>query len=130
MDWDKRNAELTFYQMYMEYLSKAQNKLDVDDQRRLKQPLKLTPFEKFALISILRETISKIDVVNHGFRAENSVVELSTSKLPMHIRFQEPILDKLYNRETLEPLQECFKVMSTSKLETDIESKFTITTLF
>lgn len=124
MDWNKRNAQLTFYKTYMKYLSKAHKKLDADNRRRLKQPLKLSPFEKYAILLILKGTISKIIVVNRGFNAANTVVELSTSKPPMHIRFQEPILDKLYDEETLEPLRECFKAMSTSKLETDIECKF------
>lgn len=125
MDWDKRNAQLTFYKMYMEYLSEARNKLNADDHQRLKQHLKFTPFEKCAVISILKDTISKITVVNRGFNAANNIVELATSKPPMHIRFQEPILDKFYNKQTLEPLRECFKAMSTSKLEMDIECKLT-----
>lgn len=121
MDWNKRNAQLTFYKMYMEFLLKARNKLDEDDRQTLKQPLELSPFEKSAIVSILKETISKIVVVNRGFEEKSSIVELPISKPPMHIRFQEPNLDKLYNKETLEPLQECFKTMSICKLETDID---------
>lgn len=121
MDWNKRNEQLTFYKSYMDYLTKAQNKLNADDQKRLKEPLSLSSFEKSALISVLKETITKIIVVNHGFEGKNSVVELPVSKPPMHIRFNAPILDKLYNEDTLEPLRECFKAMSISKLETDIE---------
>lgn len=121
MDWNKRNALLTFYNDYMEYLSNAQNKLTEEDQQRLKEPLSLSPFEKAAVISILKETISKISVVNHGFDGKNSVVEMPATKPPMHIRFNEPIQDKMYNAETLEPLRECFKAMSSDKLETDIE---------
>lgn len=121
MDWSKRNALLTFYNNYMEYLSKAQNKLSEEDQQRLKEPFSLSSFEKAAIISILKETISKISVVNHGFDGKNCIVELPISKPPMHVRFNEPILEKMYNADTLEPLRECFKAMSLSKLETDIE---------
>lgn len=121
MDWDKRNALLTLYNNYMEYLSKAQNKLSEEDQQKLKEPLSLSPFEKAAVISILKETISKISVVNHGFNGKNSIIELPASKPPMHVRFKEPILDKMYDSDTLEPLRECFKAMSMNKLETDIE---------
>lgn len=121
MDWNKRNELLSFYKTYMEYLSKAQNKLTEEEHRQLREPLLLSPFEKAAVISILKETISKISVVNLGFDGKNSIVELPPSKPPMHIRFKEPIIDRLYNEETLEPLRECFKAMSISKLQTDIE---------
>lgn len=121
MDWNKRNKQISFYKTYLKYLSKAQNKLDVEDQQRLKEPLLLSAFEKSAIITILNGTISKISVVNHGFHEKNQIVELPSSKPPMSVRFKEPILDKLYHEETLEPLRECFKAMSMSKLETDIE---------
>lgn len=122
MDWNKRNEQITFYKSYMKYLANAQNKLSADDEKRLKEPMTLSLFEKSALLAILKETITKIRVINHGFEGKNSVVELPASKPPMHIRFNAPILDKLYNEETLEPLRECFKTMSISKLETDIEA--------
>lgn len=121
MDWNKRNEQLTFYKFYMEYLAKAQNKLSAEEQRRLKEPLSLSSFEKSALLSVLKETITKIIVVNHGFEGKNTVFELPALSPPMHIRFNAPILDKLYNQQTLEPLRECFKTMSITKLETDIE---------
>ncbi|XP_031627750.1 dynein regulatory complex protein 9 [Contarinia nasturtii] len=103
----------------MKYLSKAQHKLDEDDCERLQKPLLLSHFEKSALVSVLKETISKIVVVNSG--SDGKIVELPTSKPPMHVRFNKPILDRFYNEETLEPLRECFKAMSISKLESDIE---------
>lgn len=121
MDWNKRNEQITFFESYLNYLSKARNKLTEDDQRSLKEPLVLSDFEKAAVISILKETISKISVVNHGFEGKNSIIELPPSKPRMATRFKEPILDKLFNEATLEPLRECFKAMSMSKLETDIE---------
>lgn len=121
MDWNKRNEQISFYKTYLAYLSKARHKLDEHDQKTLKEVLSLSPFEKSALASILKETISKICIVNGGFDGKNSIVELPFSKLPMSIRFEEPILDKLYDEATLEPLRECFKAMSISKLETDIE---------
>ena len=122
MDWNKRNEEKAFYKSYMEYLMKAQNRLTEDDQNKLKEPLSLSPFEKSALIAVLKQAITKIVVVNRGFEGKNKVVELPALKPPMHIRFDAPILDKLYNEETLEPLRECFKTMSISKLENDIEA--------
>lgn len=121
MDWNKRNALLKCYNNYLEYLSKAQNELTEEDQQRLKEPLSLSSFEKAAVISILEETISKISVVNHCFDGKNSIIEMPASKPPMHIRFKEPIQEKMYNADTLEPLRECFKAMSLNKLETDIE---------
>lgn len=121
MDWDKRNILLAFYSNYMKYLSKVQNKLSEVEQQQLKEPLLLSEFEKAAIISILRETISKITVVNHGFVGKNSIVEMPAVKVPMHIRFNEPIQNKMYNENTLEPLRDCFKAMSINKLETDIE---------
>lgn len=120
MDFSKRNIQLTFYNAYMKYLSKVCNKLDDDDRQRIKEPLNLSNFEKSAVLSILNDTISKIIVANHGFSGKNSVVELPV-RPPMHIRFKAPILDKLYNEETLEPLRECFEAISMSKLEADVE---------
>lgn len=107
----------------MEYLSKAQNKLTDEDQQRLREPLLLSPFEKAAIIAILKETISKLSVVNHGFDGNNSIIECpkTTTKPPMNVRFKEPILDKLYDVNTLQPLRDCFEAMSLNKLETDIE---------
>lgn len=105
----------------MEYLSKAQNKLTDEDQQRLREPLLLSSFEKAATISILKETISKLSVVNHGYDGTNSIVECPTAKPPMNVRFKEPILDKLYDKDTLQPLRECFEAMSMSKLQNDIE---------
>lgn len=121
MDWSKRNELLTFYKNYMEYLSKAQNKLTIEDQQRLREPLLLSSFEKAAIISILKETISKLSVVNLGYDGKSSIVECPIAKPPMNVRFKEPILDKLYDVNTLEPLRECFEAMSMNKLETDIE---------
>lgn len=118
MDYNKRNIQITFYKSYMEYLSKARNKLDEDDYQRLKQPLSLSQFEKSALVSVLKETISQITVVNNASDAK--IIELPTLK-PMNVRFNKPIIDRFYNEETLEPLRECFKAMSISKLESDIE---------
>lgn len=121
MEWSKRNELLAFYKNYMDYLSKAQNKLTEEDQKRLREPLLLSPFEKAAIISILKETISKLSVVNHGYDGKHSIIECPAAKPPMNVRFKEPILDKLYDVNTLQPLHECFEAMSINKLETDIE---------
>lgn len=121
MDWSKRNDLLSFYKNYMEYLSKSQSKLTDEDQQRLRAPLALSSFEKAAVASILKETISKLSVVNSGFDGKNRIVDCPIAKAPMNVRFNEPILDKLYDADTLEPLRECFEAMSISKLETDIE---------
>lgn len=121
MDWNKRSALLTFYNNYMEYLSKAEKRLTDDEKQDLQGQQSLSPFEKSSIISILTETISMMSVVNCGYDGQNQIVELPASKPPMQERFNEPILDKLYNVDTLEPLRECFKTMSISKLETDIE---------
>lgn len=105
----------------MEYLSKARNKLTDKDQQRLREPLLLSPFEKAAVISTLKETISKLSVVNPGHDGKNSIIECPTPKPPMKVRFKEPILDKLYDAATLQPFRDCFEAMSLNKLETDVE---------
>lgn len=123
MDWNERNNQITFYKQYLEYLSKARdNKLNEDDRRKLMEPLLLSPFEKSAIIAVLKDTISKIIIINHGYNGNNRNIELSVGKPPMHIRFNKPILDQLYNEETLEPLRECFEAISKTKLETDIDA--------
>lgn len=122
MDWNKRNELLSFYKNYMEYLSKARNKLTDEDQQRLREPLLLSPFEKAAIISILKEAISKLSVVNNGYEGKNSIVECPTTRPPMNVRFKEAISDKLYDVNTLEPLRDCFEAMSMNKLQTDIEA--------
>lgn len=121
MDWNKQNEQISFFKAYMEYLSKAQHKLNEDQQTALREPLDLTAFEKIAVISVLKETISKISVVNHGIDGKNKLVEIPPPREPMNVRFNEPILDKLYDEKSLEPIRECFRRLSICKLEADIE---------
>lgn len=119
MDWNKRNIHLSFYNSYLEYLSKTENKLI--DIQQLKVPLVLSFFEKSAAVSILKKTLSEISTINCRFTAKNSIVELPKSKPSMKIRFEQHNLDKLYDEQTLQPVRDCFKAISSNKLETDIE---------
>lgn len=121
MDWDQRSKQNSFFKSYMDYLSKAKDKISDDKKQQLKEPLQLTPFEKMAVVSVLKQTIAKISVINNVFDSKHKLVELPPPKPPMEVRFNKDQIEKLYDEQTLQPLRECYKAMSENKLKNDIE---------
>lgn len=98
-----------------------ENSADLDVKKReWKRLLKLTSYEKTIILSILKQTTFKLGIINHGTKLKVLVPDECT-KPSMNERFKEPIMDKLYDEKTLEPLRECFDVMTETKLTNDIE---------
>lgn len=121
MDWNQGSNQNLFHSFFEKYFSKAKEKISDEEKQKLKEPLRLTSFEKAAIISILKQTVAKISVINKAFDARNKLSELPTPKLSMDVRFQENHIEKLYDEKTLQPLRECYKGMSEGKLKDDIE---------
>lgn len=95
---------------------------------KLNQPLNFTAYERAAIVSVLKQTISKLCIVNHGINLTSKSAELAMLPVPfeeekpsMDVRFKNHMLDKLYDERTLQPLRDCFKAISNEKLATDIE---------
>lgn len=80
--------------------------------------MSLSQYERFVITSIVRQTVFKLGIINLGITART---EDPDAKPPMSQRFKAPIMDKLYVECTLQPLRECFDVMSATKLSGDIE---------
>lgn len=121
MDWNQKSDQRSFHSFFVKYFSKAKEKISDEQKQKLKEPLQLTPFEKAAIISILKQTVAKISVINKAFDVRNKLTELPTPKLSMAVRFQENHIEKLYDEKTLQPLRECYKAMSENKLKDNIE---------
>lgn len=121
MDWNQRNNRNSLHTFFVDYLSKAKDKISDERKQQLKQHLQLTSFEKAAIISILKQAVAKISVINKAFDARNKLTELPTPKLPMDVRFQENHIEKLYDEKTLQPMRDCYRAMSENKLKDDIE---------
>lgn len=105
----------------MEYFAKAKQKISDEEKQKLKEPLELKSFEKAAIISILKQTVAKISVINEAFDARNKLTELPTPNIAMDVRFEVNHIEKLYDEKTLQPLRECYQAMSENKLKNDIE---------
>lgn len=128
MDWNERNRKLSFYNFYRRYLCRASSAFDEAMIAKLNQPLNFTPYERAAIASVLRQTISKLCIVNRGINLTSKSAMSAMLPMPfeeekpsMEVRFKNHMLDKLYDEHTLQPLRECFKAMSNAKLGTDIE---------
>lgn len=127
MDWNERNGKLTFYNFYRRYLFKTSSTIDDALIPEFNQLLHFTAYEQAAIACVLKQTISKLNIVNRGISsmgksALTALLQLTEEKVPMEVRFKENhILDKLYDERTLQPLLECFKAMSNAKLATDVE---------
>lgn len=128
MDWNERNRKLSFYNFYRRYLCRASSAIDETMILKSSDALNFTAYEQAAIASVLRQTISKLCIVNRGINLTTKIAVSTLLPLPfeeekpsMEVRFKNHMLDKFYDERTLQPLRDCFKAMSNAKLATDIE---------
>lgn len=107
--------------LYAEYTKEAQEIWTPEQIEQLKSPLNLTEYQKSAISFILEQAITKISIINREFSGKLKISELPLPQLPLVNRFGEDFCNKLYDKETLQPIRDCYKAMTLSKFQKDVD---------
>lgn len=120
---DSLNAEiqLEIDQIYEEYVKKVKQNWTPEEIERFKAPLQFTAFEKSAILFYIEQSITKINLINREINGKSKIVELPPSQPPLNRRLNEDFCNKLYDKETLQPILSCYEAMTITKFQKDVD---------
>lgn len=107
--------------LYTEYTKEAQETWTSEKIEQLKSPLQLTQYQTSAISFILEQAITKISIINREFNGKMTITELPPPRLPLVNQFGDDFCNKLYDKETLQPIRDCYKAMTLTKFQKDVD---------